>query len=94
VVWLENYLTNWDRTLLVVSHNRDFLNNVTQQTIHFVNKQLTYYKGNYDNFESVCHPLRLFLNHLLLASGRFRVYFSWYSSMPVCFSVSRWVNSH
>lgn len=57
VVWLENYLTNWDRTLLVVSHNRDFLNNVTQQTIHFVNKQLTYYKGNYDNFESVrCHP--------------------------------------
>jgi hypothetical protein len=55
-VWLENYLMNWTRTLLVVSHNRDFLNNVAQQMVHFVNKGLVYYKGNYDNFEMARAP--------------------------------------
>ena len=52
-VWLENYLANWNRTLLVVSHNREFLNNIVQEIIHFHNKKLVTYKGNYDMFEKV-----------------------------------------
>ena len=33
VIWLEQYLSTWKKTLLVVSHDRDFLNNVVNQTI-------------------------------------------------------------
>jgi ATP-binding cassette subfamily F protein 3 len=33
VVWLENYLKTWSSTLLTVSHDRTFLNNVRRQTL-------------------------------------------------------------
>lgn len=36
----------------MVSHAREFLNNVCTDTIHFFEKQLFYYKGNYDQFET------------------------------------------
>jgi ATP-binding cassette subfamily F protein 3 len=52
VMWLQDYLANWDKTLLIVSHARDFLNNVCTDIIHFDNQKLTYYKGDYDNFET------------------------------------------
>ena len=51
VIWLEDYLSKWNRILLLVSHSQDFLNNVCTHTIHFTNKRyLTYYDGNYDQF--------------------------------------------
>lgn len=51
VIWLENYLSKWDKILLLVSHSQDFLNNVCSHMIHFTNKkQLHYYDGNYDQF--------------------------------------------
>mmetsp|Transcript_7646 Transcript_7646/g.18892 ORF Transcript_7646/g.18892 Transcript_7646/m.18892 type:complete len:830 (-) Transcript_7646:38-2527(-) len=51
VVWLENYLSKWNRILLLVSHSQDFLNNVCSHMIHFTNrKKLVYYDGNYDQF--------------------------------------------
>jgi ATP-binding cassette subfamily F protein 2 len=51
VIWLEDYLSKWNRILLLVSHSQDFLNNVCTHTIHFTNKQrLLYYDGNYDQF--------------------------------------------
>ncbi|KAL7467151.1 hypothetical protein ACHAXS_007398 [Conticribra weissflogii] len=51
VIWLEDYLSKWDRILLLISHSQDFLNNVTTHTIHFTNKRkLEYYDGNYDQF--------------------------------------------
>ena len=53
VMWLQDYLTNWDKTLLIVSHARDFLNNVCTDIIHFDSQKLIYYKGNYDNFEKM-----------------------------------------
>jgi len=49
-VWLEEYLKNWDRTLIIVSHSQDFLNGVCTNTIHLSFKRLTYYGGNYDTF--------------------------------------------
>ncbi|KAF7456900.1 ATP-binding cassette sub-family F member 1 [Cryptosporidium felis] len=51
VTWLENFLVNWDKTCVVVSHSRDFLNQVCTDIIHFYDYKLTYFKGNYDAFE-------------------------------------------
>jgi ATP-binding cassette subfamily F protein 3 len=51
VLWLENYLTKWKKTLVVVSHARSFLNNVVTDIIHFHEKKLHYYKGDYNTFE-------------------------------------------
>jgi len=50
VLWLENYLQTYPKTVLVVSHDRDFLNMVTTDIALFEKKQLKYYKGNFDTF--------------------------------------------
>jgi len=52
-LWLENYLSTWKKTLLIVSHQREFLNNVATDIIHLTQKTLMHYKGNYDNFEKI-----------------------------------------
>ncbi|EGC39977.1 hypothetical protein DICPUDRAFT_52338 [Dictyostelium purpureum] len=49
-VWLEKYLNSWDRTLLVVSHEASFLNEVVDNIIHIHDQRLSQYKGNYDAF--------------------------------------------
>jgi len=49
-IWLEAYLAKYNKTLILVSHDRDFLNNIVTDIIHLNNKKLTYYKGNYDSF--------------------------------------------
>jgi ATP-binding cassette subfamily F protein 3 len=51
VMWLEDYLCSWPYTLVVVSHARDFINNVATDIFHLTNQKLFYYKGNYDDFE-------------------------------------------
>ncbi|KAF2069185.1 hypothetical protein CYY_009493 [Polysphondylium violaceum] len=50
-VWLEKYLNQWDRTLLVVSHEASFLNEVVDNIIHIHDQRLTQYKGNWDAFQ-------------------------------------------
>ena len=45
VVWLEDYLNAYGKTLIVVSHDRRFLNSVVTDIIHLHNKTLEYYKG-------------------------------------------------
>jgi ATP-binding cassette subfamily F protein 3 len=57
VMWLQDYLINWPKTLLVVSHARSFLNNVCTDIVHYDNRKLIYYKGNYDNFERIREEL-------------------------------------
>ena len=47
VLWLEEYLTRWKKTLVVVSHDRDFLNTVTTDIIHLHDQKLHMYKGNF-----------------------------------------------
>ncbi|EGT45679.1 CBN-ABCF-2 protein [Caenorhabditis brenneri] len=49
-VWLEEELSQYKRTLLVVSHSQDFMNGVCTNIIHLFQKQLVYYGGNYDQF--------------------------------------------
>ncbi|KAL7581299.1 hypothetical protein ACA910_006064 [Epithemia clementina (nom. ined.)] len=50
LVWLESYLVNYSHTLLVVSHDRGFLNEVCTDIVEFKNKKLTYYRGNFDSY--------------------------------------------
>uniref|UniRef100_A0A7S3EQX5 Probable ATP-dependent transporter ycf16 n=1 Tax=Rhodosorus marinus TaxID=101924 RepID=A0A7S3EQX5_9RHOD len=51
VLWLADYLNQWPHTLVVVSHDRDFLNSVCTDVIYIKDKQLQPYAGNYDDFE-------------------------------------------
>ena len=55
LVWLEHFLANWKKTLIIVSHQRDFLNGVVTDIVHLANKKLNYYRGNYDTFEKVAN---------------------------------------
>ncbi|MGP9803045.1 ATP-binding cassette domain-containing protein [Rheinheimera sp. NSM] len=51
VLWLEKYLSNYQGTLLLISHDRDFLDAVTDNIVHIERQTLTLYKGNYSQFE-------------------------------------------
>lgn len=51
VLWLEKYLVNYQGTLLLISHDRDFLDAVTNSIVHIEKQSLTLYKGNYSQFE-------------------------------------------
>ena len=50
-LWLENYLGKYPGTVLVISHDRHMLNKVVDSIIHLEGRKLTFYRGNYDNFE-------------------------------------------
>lgn len=51
LVWLEAWLKKYEGTLLIISHDREFLDAVTDVTIHLAHAQLTRYSGNYSAFE-------------------------------------------
>lgn len=62
VIWLENFLENYEKTLVVVSHDRHFLNYICSDVMLikdqvlllvclFISQQLLYFKGNYDSYE-------------------------------------------
>ncbi|TDG40159.1 hypothetical protein AWZ03_013422 [Drosophila navojoa] len=53
VIWLDNYLQGWKKTLLIVSHDQSFLDNVCNEIIHLDQKKLHYYKGNYSMFKKM-----------------------------------------
>jgi len=51
VLWLQNYLLSYKHTILIVSHDRTFLNEVATDVIQFKDLKLNYFKGNYDVYE-------------------------------------------
>jgi len=51
VLWLEDFLRSYPATILLVSHERDFLNNVVDHIMHLSGGKLTLYPGGYDAFE-------------------------------------------
>merc|ERR1719242_1863917 len=53
VIWLDNYMQNWKKTLLIVSHDQSFLDNVCTDIIHLDQCKLWYYKGNYSMFKKM-----------------------------------------
>jgi ATP-binding cassette, subfamily F, member 3 len=58
VLWLEDYLLRWPRTVLLVSHAREFLNSVCTDIIHLQSRTLTSYRGTYDNFVKARNEVR------------------------------------
>jgi ATPase subunit of ABC transporter with duplicated ATPase domains len=53
LTWLEEFLQRWEKTVVIVSHDRGFLNDTTTATMFLHNKRLRYYGGNYDTFVKV-----------------------------------------
>ncbi|KAE9550755.1 hypothetical protein FO519_006029 [Halicephalobus sp. NKZ332] len=53
VIWLDNYLQGWKKTLLVVSHDQGFLDNICTDIIHLQDQKLNYYRGNYSKFKKM-----------------------------------------
>lgn len=51
IIWLENYLQNWPTTLLVVSHDRNFLDTVPTDILHLHSQRIEAYRGNYEQFD-------------------------------------------
>lgn len=51
MVWLENYLMKYNKTMIIISHDRDILNKTVDTIVHLENKTLVTYTGNYDQFE-------------------------------------------
>ncbi len=50
-LWLENFLKDYRATILVISHERDLLNNVVDHILHLEGGKVTLYPGGYDAFE-------------------------------------------
>ena len=50
-MWLESYLKNYRATMVLISHERDLLNNVVDHILHLQGGQTTLYPGGYDAFE-------------------------------------------
>ncbi len=53
LVWLEAWLKKFDGTLIVISHDREFLDAITDVTLHLDETKLTRYSGNYTAFEEM-----------------------------------------
>ncbi|KAB1283292.1 ATP-binding cassette sub-family F member 3 [Camelus dromedarius] len=50
ILWLENYLQTWPSTILVVSHDRNFLNAIATDIIHLHSQRLDGYRGDFETF--------------------------------------------
>ncbi|GAA5186554.1 ATP-binding cassette domain-containing protein [Ferrimonas gelatinilytica] len=53
LIWLEGWLKRYDGTLILISHDRDFLDAVVGEVVHVEQLQLHHYKGNYSQFERI-----------------------------------------
>ncbi len=50
-LWLQNYLSRYPHTVVVISHDRDFLDEVTNHILHLSHGKLTIYRGGYTSFD-------------------------------------------
>jgi ATP-binding cassette subfamily F protein 3 len=50
-LWLENYLSRYPHTVLLISHDRDLLNRAVSSIVHLDQQKLTFWRGGYDQFE-------------------------------------------
>jgi ATP-binding cassette subfamily F protein 3 len=53
IIWLESWLTAYRGTLLLISHDRDFLNNICTHIAHLEHQNIQFYTGNYSAFEHI-----------------------------------------
>ena len=59
VLWLTDYLKNCPATILVISHDRDLLDDVAQQILHLDRGKLTLWSGGYSSFERQRHEQQI-----------------------------------
>ncbi|MGK9049998.1 ribosomal protection-like ABC-F family protein [Neorhizobium petrolearium] len=50
-MWLEDYVRRYPHTVIIISHDRDLLNNAVNSIVHLDRQKLTFYRGGYDQFE-------------------------------------------
>jgi len=53
VIWLEQWLLSYQGTMLLISHDRDFLDKVTSHIVHIEQQSVNLYSGNYSAFEKL-----------------------------------------
>jgi ATP-binding cassette subfamily F protein 3 len=53
VIWLEEWLRGYPGTLLLISHDRDFLDRITDHIVHLEQQRANLYSGNYSGFEQI-----------------------------------------
>ena len=58
VIWLEKYLQSYSGAIILISHDRIFLDNIIEKTCHIENKKIALYSGNYSSFEKQYHQQR------------------------------------
>jgi len=58
-LWLETFLAKYRGALIIVSHDRDLLDNVAERILHLENGRLTSYSGNYTRFERTLRERRM-----------------------------------
>lgn len=69
IIWLENYLQNWPTTLLVVSHDRNFLETVPTDILHLHSQRIESYRY----IEQFCFTFAV--NNLLINKKKFFIFF-------------------
>jgi ATP-binding cassette subfamily F protein 3 len=50
-LWLEDYISKYPHTVIIISHDRDLLNTAVNAIVHLDQQKLTFYRGSYDQFE-------------------------------------------
>jgi ATP-binding cassette subfamily F protein 3 len=50
-LWLEEHIARYPHTVIVISHDRDLLDNAVDSILHLDNRRLTFYRGGYTSFE-------------------------------------------
>jgi ATP-binding cassette subfamily F protein 3 len=65
IIWLEDWLKRYQGTLIIISHDRDFLDEIVNVVVHIDERKLKRYSGNYSSFE------RQRAAHMVLAAAAF-----------------------
>jgi ATP-binding cassette, subfamily F, member 3 len=74
IIWLEDWLARYPGTLLVISHDRDFLDGVVKAIVHIDQKKLRRYAGDYSSFEKQRAQSVLLTQHLIEKQARERAH--------------------
>lgn len=67
IVWLESWLQKFKGTILMTSHDRDFMNRIVSRIVEVANGQISSYSGNYDFYET---ERKVRMEQLVAAKGR------------------------
>ena len=74
IIWLEEWLRRYPGTLIVISHDRDFLDGVVKTIVHIDQKKLRRYTGDYSSFEEQRAQTVLLTQHLIEKQSRERAH--------------------